>query len=363
MANDPDKVARFVAMFAAHPPQALVADFHGDVGAMTLGGQVFPYTLTDKNSATNCYLCSPTVAYIDYAYAENRTLDAPRIVKRLASGAIGALAPLVRAAGLDHQAQLNNWMISTNPVPALTHEVVADLKSSCLSRYPDRAIVVRSLNDYSDLDSMAVLKDAGFKRLASRQVYMTTKGPSPASRDVKRDAKLLEKTVLEVVSGDTFTLADFERCEVLYRALYLEKYTTLNPHYTATFFHQMHSRGLIHLVGLRHPEDGLLGFAGMFESPGILTQPFVGYDMARPVEMGLYRMLMSIGRDYASRKNLDFNRSAGAARFKRNRGAIPATEYTAVYVDHLSRKNRMATSILAAATCSIGIPVVKRFET
>ncbi|MCF2870674.1 GNAT family N-acetyltransferase [Octadecabacter sp. G9-8] len=360
---DAKQAADFAAIFEDHPIEDLICDARATVGVMTVGEIVFPTTVSDPTEGANCYLCSPSTAYIDYALAEVEALNLSRIAKVLTRVGIKACAPLVRATGLDGQVQVNNWFVSTNPSPDLNLELVEAIKASCLATHPTRAIVMRSLNDVWDVDAMKVLRAAGFKLLAARQIYLLANDAHHVSRDVKRDAKLLEETQLKVAEGKAFSQGDFEQCAALYRALYLDKYTTLNPHYTAAFLRELQVRGVMTMVALRDADGQIVGFTGLFESARTLTQPFVGYDIARPQNEGIYRMLMQIGRDHAKTRGLDYNMSAGSAAFKRNRGASAAIEYTAVYVAHRPWHMRAATVILELATRVFAIPIVKRFET
>ena len=46
---------------------------------------------------------------------------------------------------------------------------------------------------------------------------------------------------------------------------------------------------------------------------------------------------------------------------KRNRGAVPAIEYTIAAVAHLPAAQRRATAVLAAALNRVGVPILRRF--
>ncbi len=350
---------RFAAIFADTTSQALIRNLDAEIGVMECKNWRFPFTLASSGHSKNCYFCSATTTYIDYALDEARSLRGARTASSMA---IRACAPLVRATGLDCQVQINNWLLSTNPMPRLSASTACALRDQVLERFGNRAIVIRSLNEINDAETIRGLSQAGFKMLAARRIYIANPTGDKPRRDAKRDATLLRETTLQRVSGDEFGPADFARCEDLYSQLYLEKYTRLNPQYTAHFLRDLHQKRVVTLSGLRGANGDLQAFTGVFENHGVLVQPFVGYDLQRPQSDGLYRMLMAIGREQAYARGLILNMSAGAAAFKRNRGARPAIEYNAVYVGHLPRRNRVATTILQAALNRIGIPLIKRYE-
>jgi hypothetical protein len=124
----------------------------------------------------------------------------------------------------------------------------------------------------------------------------------------------------------------------------------------------MHRAGVLELEGLRTPEGQLVAVGGRFQYGHTLTQPVLGYDTTRPQSEGLYRLITAMAQRDAAARRLLFNMSAGAAGFKRNRCAVPAIEYSAVYTDHLPWRRRWATYLVAKLLSGIGVPVLKRFE-
>lgn len=316
-----------------------------------------PVSFADRGDIPNCYICCPSVAYRDYGIEETRLLHTSRLVQGASVMGLRSTGPLLRATGLDHQCQINNWMLATNPPMDWPAEQVAALMQAMAAAHPDRAVVLRSLNDRTDGALIAGLRRAGATLIPARQVWL--RPPDAAgSRDFRRDAALLAASALQQVPGEAFTPNDFEVAARLYGMLYLQKYTMLNPQYSAAFLCGMQRAGVMRLVGLRG-EAGMVAVIGTVDIGGVLTAPVVGYRTDLQQEMGLYRMLMAIAISQAQGRM--FHMSAGAAGFKRNRGAVPAIEYTAAYVRHLPRRARTATAVLAGLLDRLAVPVMRKY--
>lgn len=363
VANTPEMVARFVAVFQSSPMRDLITNLDSTVSQISVAGRSYPVTLNDRDQRGNCYICNPVTAYVDYAIDETRHFKAHPALRRALCILIRTCAPLLRASGIDHQVQINNWLFSTNPMPALSRDAAAQMRDRLTASYPDRALVLRSLNTSADAATLNALRAAGFRLLAARQIYLfdaaAGMGPSP---DMKRDRRLLARSGYDFVGNDDFTPADYPRAAALYGMLYLDKYTPLNPQYTPLYLHRMHHAGLIQLQGLRAAGGELVAVTGLFANGRTLTQPIVGYDTTLPQRAGLYRMVMAMAQDAAIAQSLFFNMSAGAASFKRHRLATPVIEYTAVYAQHLGRRKRIALRIIETVLNRIGIPLLQRFE-
>jgi Acetyltransferase (GNAT) domain len=362
--NRAQDVARFVDLFSHRPTAALIRNLTVRMASLDLDGVHFPITLNDSADAPNCYICCPTTAYIDYAIDETRNF---KMWPGLRTGVwllIRACAPVVRCSGLDHQVQVNNWLFSTNPMPELNNRQAVMLRETLVARYPDRAILIRSLNTIADAATLASLRAAGFRFLPARQIYLfanRSKAP-PMTINMKRDRQLLGKTPYVLAPDAAFTQSDYSRCAQLYAMLYLDKYTPLNPQYTAEYISEMHQRGLLKLIGLRDANGQLVAVSGLWRNGATLTQPIVGYDTSLPLSHGLYRMIMALAQDHASAHGLFFNMSAGAPMFKRNRGAVPVIEFTAVYGQHLAWWKRAAIKAMEVVLVRIGIPMMEKFK-
>jgi hypothetical protein len=152
---------------------------------------------------------------------------------------------------------------------------------------------------------------------------------------------------------------DYSRAAHLYAQLYTHRYSGLNPRYTAKFISEWHRAGLLNLSGVRDAMGELQAIVGIFSVGSTLTAPIVGYNTTLPKKDGLYRLLMAWVAEIALRNDAEINFSAGAAQFKRLRGAVPAMEYSAVYSAHLPPSRRRPITVLKMLAEHIGAPIMR----
>ncbi len=350
--------------FRANPTPALIGNLDTLVTTAQVGSQLLPVTVNDRRLSPTCYLCCPSVAYVDYAREELRNLVESPVTKRVLGGLLGLATPLMRATGFDHQVQPNNWLMATNIGCALDIAEIDEVTQELLGSHPGMALVWRSLNDVSDARVLSFFRACGYGLYPARQVYLfdCRKEAVRVHRDEKRDALLLAQPDFSVVEHRDITVADFPRIAVLYAQLYLQKYTHLNPQYSALWLQQMHEAGILHFYGLRNRDGQLDGIVGFFDRGDVMSAPVVGYDTTIAADTGLYRRLMAIGLQRARERRLLFNMSAGAAAFKRNRGGVAAIEYSAIYNRHLSLKSRVAAAIVRVILQKVGIPIMRSYR-
>lgn len=342
--------------------QEYVGNIDAKVDVIELGGLSFPVTINDTQRE-NAWVCSPLTTYSRYALEEARRAM-PSALAWPVGAAIGAADGWLRAAGLDRAVSVNNWLLSTNLYPSADGIDFRSVRDRVKARWPHHSIWFRSLNFVQHGQWLTALAAAGFELIPTRRVYLyrDVARCMVDHQNLRRDLKLLRSTHLTQVDGSTFVDADFDACEKLYAQLYLDKYSQLNPRYTAAFLRAWHRAGLLEFSGFRDDSGQLRAVVGIFAQGSLVTAPIVGYDTTWPQSAGLYRLLMAHVLATTLERNGMLNLSAGAAHFKRLRGGEPAIEYSAVLCEHLPAKTRRALGLLRALTTRVGVPIMERLE-
>lgn len=349
------------AYLSMDPRRAEVRNLGTLVVSLGEGDSLVPATV-NHSEAGNTWVCSPHTTYVRYAVEELRRFGHPWISRPL-QALCGALGRYLWHARIDDAVAVNNWLLSTNLYPALDARTLHGWLTEATDRWPAHAIWFRSLNGRYTADWLEAVSAAGCELIPSRQVYLYDRiERARRPRDLGRDFALLDGTALRLSMAADWNPGDFDRAAALYTQLYLEKYSRLNPDYTAGFLRAWHSAGLLRLCGFRDDTHELQAVLGTFELDGTITAPIVGYNTALPQDLGLYRLLMASVYERAATTGARINLSAGAADFKRSRGGIAAMEYSAVFARHLPASRRRALKLLGTLTRRIGEPIMKRFE-
>ena len=180
---------------------------------------------------------------------------------------------------------------------------------------------------------------------------------------VKQDAKLLVNGDVEIVRQCELHLNDLTELRDVFRQLFIDKHSHLNPDFSPAFFELCLETTFLELIGLRW-QGRWVGVLGLYIHPesGWLTTPLIGYDTGLPQELGLYRRLMAILLSEAKNRGCRLHYSSGASQFKRARGGVPALEYTAVYDQHLPTRQRKATSLLIKLFQQFAPTMLKRAD-
>jgi len=321
--------------------------------AMNLGGRPgwivdgnfgCPITVHDRRG-NDSYPVSLLTQYLDYPREELGLL--PGATARMAArvGLVG-LDLILRIARADRTVQWNSWMFSTNPVPVGLAESAEAVTRALVQGFPDHAVVLRNVDEVGAPGLAARLARSGHRLLTARIVHHfdARDGEFRPTSTLRRDQKELARDDgYRWVGPWDIEAADAGRIAELYRRLYLEKHSRLNPQYDEPFVRAAIRDHWLEFHGLRDRKGRLAGVFGFFSlDDRVTTVPFIGYDTSLPAESGMYRRLfLGIHREVGRRRQL-LNYSSGAGEFKRRRGSIPTVEYNAVYDRHLPPGRQMA---------------------
>ncbi|PYE49725.1 acetyltransferase (GNAT) family protein [Paenibacillus barcinonensis] len=325
---------------------------------------VLPVTVNEEEY-DNAYVCSPYTHYVTYAKQELSMLQRPMLEKGL-SLLLGVLGWGMKKAKINKVVHVNNWLLSTNLYPAMTGEQAVRILEAVKQRYPQHTVIFRSLSARLHSEMIAKLQSAGCRSIPSRQIYLyqasdPSFGNAKSRWLLKRDKALLDKHGYELVSDAEMTEADIPRIVELYRMLYLDKYSYDNPQFNERFIAAARTNGSLRIYGLRQ-QGRLDAVMGYFCRNGMMTTPLFGYDTDIPQSVGLYRMLSACLLEQARDNGVLLHESAGAAQFKRNRGAEADFEYSAVYDRHLPLHRRWYWALLDQLLNRIGVPLMRRMK-
>lgn len=329
---------------------------------------LFPISSNFSNTSdANCYVVSPLSAYIEYALVELNRINnwlLSLTVKRL----IHIVGGMLRWSKIDGIVYVNNWLLSTNIYPSFWDDRnISDTTNFLSKAFPNEAIAFRSLNSYCNASLLNSFKKIGYISIPSRQVYLydcrkDTTLSIQARHNFRMDKSILEKSEYKVVDGSHLVDSDFDRIEELYNALYLRKYTELNPQYKSAWLKAGQELGWLNYLVLKNKHGRIDGVIGFFQNNEIITAPIVGYDTSLPKQIGLYRILTHLCISEAIKQKKVLNFSSGASEFKRLRGGVPEIEYSMVYASHLSWRKRIAWIILGKLLHSIAVPIMKKMK-
>lgn len=342
---------------------------------LEVGAQAFPVSINAggehpdpaSGAAENCYVVSPLTAYTGYAGDELSRLDCPWLARPL-QGLVEAVGRMLARARIDRMVQVNNWLLSTNLYPPdWSGDELPALTRWLCAQFPDHAIGFRSLNRFSNPHLLARLAALGYVSIPSRQVYLFDARQGEQSPFLKRhnvaiDGRLLQRTAYHFVPASALSRADHARLEHLYNLLYLDKYSRLNPHFSADWLYRGQQDGWLEIQALCTPAGRIDGVLGCFANASTLTAPIVGYDTALPQSLGLYRLLTRRCLHEAMVRRCVLNFSAGAAHFKRLRGGLPEIEYSMVQVAHLPAARQRVWRMLGRLLHAVAVPLMQRLK-
>lgn len=352
----------YVAAFAAEGSRALIANLETSAELHAWGEHLLPLTIND-GEPIGTFVCSPRATYVGYTLEELTRFPDQRLA-RVLDALIRSVAALLGPSDLGRVVHINNWMLSTNlPVPLDPALALAQTRG-LTARFPGHILAIRSLTRRHSAPLMAALEQAGWVMVPSRQVFLLddVAAQSLPRRDSRRDEALWQEGRYSYSEPAELSRADAERIAALYAALYLGKYSPLNPAFTARFVALSHALGLIRYLVWRDHAGTIQAFGGMVAMGRHATMPMIGYNMAIDQAHGLYRLAFHAGTRFAAERGLHFNMSSGASAFKRNRGAEAEMEFAAFHLAHLPLRRRLPFALLRQVANRIGIPVLRKYQ-
>lgn len=341
--------AEYIAPLMSRGPQRFMDNADVDLRVAICEGHLVPLVLS-RSGRRNSEICDLRAHYIRYVpmQFERRGRPWAARVSRLRNVPAGILMTLGQ---LDRVVYINNFLVSTNPSLPLSTQQLRRLRDRLIELYPDRPLVVRSVNRRVDPAGDAAVRQAGFSMMRSRTVYLFDPASPEVHRrgNVKRDRKLLEQTHYRVVTDRDRLLAAVPRLTELYRGLYLGKHPSTNPAFVERFFAHLLEREIWAFVGFE--SDGVIdSFTSWFDDGGYLIGTAIGHDLNRPPSDGLYRLPIAYLLREGRRRGLRLNLSAGADEFKRSRGGRATHEFDAIYDRHLPLRSRLGLAYLRTAS-------------
>ena len=314
-----------------------------DLRLLRVGDAVLPVTVEEPGPGRS-YVVSPWAQYVAYAAEEVARL--PRRWQRWSGAALlGLVRPCLRQARMDRVVQVNNWLLSTNLWPSGMAGEVVRIARLLRRTWPDRAVVFRSLDRVVQPDLVEALQAAGARLVFSRVV--TYQDPAAAgfwrNRQLRQDRKRFVREGWRAEPPGPDAAGQMKR---LYDALYLEKYSRLNPDFTERCFTEALRCGFVRMEVLRGADETPAGVWGWWSRGGVMTQPIFGYDPSGPGGPAPYAALSLRVLERATELGLKVNASGGAGRFKQQRGGAATVEWHAVFDNHLPTAARLPWAVL-----------------
>lgn len=319
-----------------------------DLRLLRVGDAVLPVTVEEPGPGRS-YVVSPWAQYVEYAAEEVARL--PERWHRWGGAALlGLVRPWLCRRQMDRVVQVNNWLLSTNLWPPGMAQEVVRIVRLLRGTWPDRAVVFRSLDRVAQPGLVDALKAAGARMVFSRIV--TYQDPAAAgfwrNRQLRQDRRKFVREGWRTEVAAPGSVSARQTCELkrFYDALYLEKYSRLNPEFTERFFTETLHGSFVRMEILRQPDGTPAGVWGWWARDAVMTQPIFGYDPSGPHGPAPYAALSLRVLERAAALGLKVNASGGAGRFKQQRGGVAAVEWHAVFDDHLPPPSRRPWAIL-----------------
>lgn len=335
-----------------------IKNIETDLKILKIDNILLPININEKEY-NNSYTSSLYAHYVSYAKEELKELKSP-LLEFVLKNILNVLGCFYKLFKIDKVVYVNNWFLSTNLYLELTKEQYKRITDFLKEKYPNYAIIFRSLNENLLKKELSYFKDLGYNLLGSRQVYIFDydKRKNLKGKDknkLNKDIHLLKNSEYKILN---IKKDNIDKVLDLYNQLYLDKYSKYNPQFSEDFISLCANNNLLKFK-LLVKDNEINAVLGYFKRNNIMTTPIFGYDMKYSKEEGLYRMLSAQLVLESENSGCTINMSSGASKFKIYRGAISSIEYSEVLYSHLSFYRKLGYKLLFFVINKIAIPMMK----
>lgn len=321
-----------------------------ELRAVDVAGVRVPLAVCPDTSPRASIL-QPTAHYLDYPSIEIAKVSSFWTESRLKL-ATQPLRQLFKIGGIDRVAYLNHWLTTAAPpIRASTAELRRSF-AEIAGDYPGHAVVIPNVVPALHGDYPNRLEAAGCLLIPSRVVWIYDPAKSRLGsafqnrRHSMNKARRARESLAPGMVGRKELCRRLDEVHRLYRELYIDRYSRLNPQYTETFFARLIESPAIEATGWVDPDDRLEMFSLDRTVEGAMVWSVKGHSLeaVRPRRLNGACFGHYIVR--ADAEGGPSNWGGGSGQFKRQRGAEPAQEFDAVYLRHLKKGRRMPWQIL-----------------
>jgi len=321
---------------------------------------LIPMSVCHESKTATTFVASPKSALFLYGLEEINLIPnfGSRLLIRMALRVGTRLAEIMK---FENFAFIHNSLLTTNILERISLPDTLDAARRINRDFPGHYVGIRSISGSINRGLHDALAEGGFRMIAARSIYIC-KDPLQQlhrRRDHIRDSMLIEKHHLRF--RKPVSDADFHTIAELYRLLYINKHSALNPHYSAQYFQCAMKSRFLSIILIMREDAIIIGFIAFHRTAKVLSIPSMGYD-PKGGDTFVYRALMNYAFRVAARNELTLHLSAGAASFKRSRGAIQEIEWMAVYLKNLHVVQRWFIRLLSYFSTKIAAPIMLRYR-
>lgn len=359
--EDADYAKDFLMPILKNGISHYVKNIDVDVFVLKVDHLILPVIVSTENYS-NSWVCSPYAHYISYG-KESVNILGHALLSRIMKKVMDGLGKMSRSGRMNSVVYVNNWMFSTDLYPeGLNSEQIESIVKLLKSRFPQHAIILRSLNSITTPHLINSVTKRGFHLIASRYVFVTDAKNDAVftTRILKSDLKLWKENTYQILSENELQVEECQHLLEMYHKLYVVQHSHLQPQFNYAYFKMLFDQRLMKFKVLKFDGE-IKGFAGYYKRNNVMMCPLFGYEKNSSESNVVYRLLNTALLLEAKKEGLLFNQSAGAAFFKSIRRAEGCLEYIAIYTKHLPAFRKLFWSTLKFFINKVGSKYMKKY--